>query len=129
MPGNGGYLAPCPRAKIHLTEKPNTRRFQENEEHSGRAMRGYRGDGRTHGGRNPRGQKGPESSPRAAKVAGHTVTVHVGRRMHMAWGAETSGRGWRVAGAGDVQVGGALHQERRWRVGANIERDTMIIGF
>ena len=29
-------------------------------------------------------------------------------------GAGTSGRGWQEAGAGDVQVDGDLHRERRW---------------
>ena len=37
-----------------------------------------------------------------------------GRRMQMAQGTETSGRGWRLASAGKSQVDGALHQKRRW---------------
>ena len=32
---SGGNLAPRPYAKIHLTEKPNTRRLQETEIHMG----------------------------------------------------------------------------------------------
>ena len=33
-------------------------------------------------------------------------------------GAETRGRGWRVAGVGDIQVDGNLFMERRWGGGA-----------
>ena len=40
------------------------------------------------------------------------------RRGYAARGADTSGRGWRVAGLGDVQVGGASRQERRRGAGA-----------
>ena len=29
-----------------------------------------------------------------------------------------AGGGWRVAGVGDIQVDGVLHQERRWGAGA-----------
>ena len=39
---------------------------------------------------------------------------------HMAWGAGTSGGGWRVAGAGKSQVFGTSHQE--WRGGAGEKR-------
>ena len=38
---------------------------------------------------------------------------HGNRRRHAAMGADTSGRGWRVEGTGDVQVGGTLQQEKR----------------
>ena len=41
------------------------------------------------------------------------------RCRHTARGAGTSERGWRAAGAGDVHVGGALHQEMRWGAGEN----------
>ena len=34
-----------------------------------------------------------------------------------------------MAGAGGVQVGGALQQESRWVAGANIERAKTIKGF
>ena len=37
--------------------------------------------------------------------------------MHEARGAETSGRGWKMAGAGDVQLGVDSILERRWRAG------------
>ena len=36
-----------------------------------------------------------------------------GRCRHAERGAGTSGGGWRVAGASDTQVGGALHREKR----------------
>ena len=35
-----------------------------------------------------------------------TSTGNSGRRRHAAQGVETSGGGWKVAGVGDVQVGG-----------------------
>ena len=53
---------------------------------------------------------------------------HSDRYRHTAQGAETSGGGWWVSGAGDVQVGGAVIQESRWGAGANIGRDTIING-
>ena len=46
-----------------------------------------------------------------------TVTGHGRRRRHAAQGAETSGGGLHVEGVGDVQVDGALFQERRWGAG------------
>ena len=46
-----------------------------------------------------------------------TVTRNGGRCRHVARDAGTSDGEWRVAGAGNVQVGGASHQERRWRAG------------
>ena len=52
-----------------------------------------------------------------------------GRLRYMAWGVDTSGRGWRVAGAGDIQVVGALRRERRWGAGANRYMDTKMKGF
>ena len=39
--------------------------------------------------------------------------------MTILLGAETRCGGWRVAGAGDVQVDGALRWERRWGVGSS----------
>ena len=50
-------------------------------------------------------------------MGGHTVTGNIDRRRHAAQGAGTSGGGCQVAGAGDVQGGGALHRERRWVAG------------
>ena len=44
--------------------------------------------------------------------------VHVGRLRYVAQGAETSSRGWWMAGADDVQVGGVLRWESRWIAGA-----------
>ena len=46
----------------------------------------------------------------------------------MARGAGTSGRSWWVGGAGDVQVGRTLHQERRWGAG-EIERASKRNGY
>ena len=43
------------------------------------------------------------------------------RRRHMMQGSGTSSGGWRVAGAVDVQVDGALLWERRWLSGENQE--------
>ena len=37
--------------------------------------------------------------------------------MHVAWGIEMIGGGWRVAGAGDFQVDGTSRWERRWVAG------------
>ena len=54
---------------------------------------------------------------RGRKRGEHTVTGNGDKRRHAAQGAEKSGRVWRVASAGYVQVGGALHRERRWGAG------------
>ena len=43
-----------------------------------------------------------------------TGTGNGDRLRHTERGTGTSGRGWQVAGAGGIQVGGALHRERRW---------------
>ena len=65
-----------------------------------------------------RGQKGG---------GGETGTVNGRRRRHAARGAGTSGGGWQVVDTGDVQVGGASHQERKWVAGVN-ERDMKMKG-
>ena len=66
-----------------------------------------------------RGRHGPEYRPRAAK-GGANRHRNSSRLRHAARGAGISGVGWRAAaGAGDVQVGGASHQERRWGAGGN----------
>ena len=49
---------------------------------------------------------------------GHTVTGNGGRHRHATQGTETTSGGWWVAGAGDVQVGGASLQERNRVAGA-----------
>ena len=56
------------------------------------------------------------------KWEGLTVTGNGGRRRYAVQCADTSKGGWRVAGAGDVQVGGALYRERSWGAGTNIDR-------
>ena len=58
---------------------------------------------------------------------GKIVTVNGGRCRHAAGEAETSGGGWQVVGAGDVQVGGALCRERRWVLGATHREMDMIM--
>ena len=45
-----------------------------------------------------------------------------GRRRHMARDAETSVRGWQVAGVGEFQVENVPHPKRRWGSGVQIER-------
>ena len=40
---------------------------------------------------------------------------------HATRGTGTSNRGWQVEGAGDVQVGSALHWERMWGAGEKRE--------
>ena len=54
-----------------------------------------------------------------------TSTRNGDRRRHAARGTRKSGGACQVAGAGDVQVGGASHQERRWGAGANERALTM----
>ena len=44
------------------------------------------------------------------------MTVNAGRYKHMVRGSGTSSRVLRVAVAGDIYVGDALHQERSWGV-------------
>ena len=51
----------------------------------------------------------------------HTITGNGGRCRHTTWGAGKSGGGWWMAGAGNVQVGGASHQERMWGAGEEQE--------
>ena len=51
------------------------------------------------------------------KRGGRTDAVYGGRRRHVSRGAETSGRGWRVAGVGNIQVEGIPCRERRWGAG------------
>ena len=48
-------------------------------------------------------------------------TRNNGRCRHVARGAETSGRGWQVAGVDDVRVDGVPRWDRRW-VAGEIER-------
>ena len=67
------------------------------------------------------GQQGPGLMQRAAKGGAHSNGNGVIHR-HTERGTDTSGGGWRVAGAGDTQVGGASRQDRRSGVGS-IERE------
>ena len=50
-----------------------------------------------------RGEQGPWCRPSLAKE-GFIYAGHGGRCMHAAWGADTSGGGWRLAGVGEVQL-------------------------
>ena len=56
--GIGGTLIPCTCAKIHLTEKTSTRRFQDTDEHSGGARKGHIGDGGTRDEKTHKGMTG-----------------------------------------------------------------------
>ena len=72
---------------------------------------------------NPPGADRDLGAGRGKKRGEHTVTGHGGRCRHAERVAETSGRGWRVAGVGNVQVDGALRQEKGWGSGAS-KRDS-----
>ena len=82
----------------------------------------HRKGGRTQGRRGdlkkepPRFRQRPGCRPREA-TGGRTDSGNDGRHRNAVRGAETSGRGWRVAGVGDVQVDSVLQQERRLRAG------------
>ena len=62
---------------------------------------------------------------RGRKRGERTSTVNGGRSRHAERGAGTSGGGWRVAGAGNVQMVSALHRERRCGAGVNERSLTM----
>ena len=65
--------------------------------------------------KNPRGPQGPGRKMRAAKGGGGgAVTGNDGICRHAVRGAEMIGGGWRVAGAGDVQVDRSLGRDSRW---------------
>ena len=68
---------------------------------------------------NPQGADRDLCADQGKFRGGHKVTGTAGRRRHAPRGAETSGGGRRVAGAGDVQVGGDLRRERMWGAGEN----------
>ena len=51
-----------------------------------------------------------------------TTPVNGGRCRPAERGTETSDGGWRMEGVGNVQVGGASRQERRFGGGANDRR-------
>ena len=67
------------------------------------ARRGHMGDVGNHYGKTPQGMTGTWAQDDGGNGGG-TVTGNGGRRRHAARGAVTSGRGWWVAGAGNVQV-------------------------
>ena len=77
---------------------------------------------------NPPGDDRALSEGQGQQMGELNVTGNGGRHMHVVQGAGTCGRGWRVEGTGDVQVGGASHWEKRWGVGEN-ERDSSMNGY
>ena len=54
------------------------------------------------------------------KGGGRTDSVNSGRHRHVEQDAETSDRGWRVAGVVNGQVDDAPRREMRWRAGVKI---------
>ena len=109
-------------------KKPRIRRCEDPEDNLGRERQGHRGDGGTWDRRSPQGLTRTWKKSEGGKGGEHTVTVNGGRHRHVERGTDTSSRGWRVAGAGDVQMGGALRRERRWGAVANRERGTKMNG-
>ena len=79
----------------------------------GRARQGQRDAEVPTKGELPTGPQGHRCRPRVTEGEAHRHR-NGSRRRHVALDAGTSGGGWRVAGAGDSQVGGASHWERRW---------------
>ena len=72
--------------------------------------------------RKPRQANPPEADSDLSAVRGRqrgerTGTGSGSRCRHALRGTGTSDRGWQVAGAGDAQLGGASHRERRWGAG------------
>ena len=59
----------------------------------------------------PRGRQGPGCRPRAGKWE-QTYAGNGGRHRLAVRGAETSSRGWRVVGVGDVQMDGSPRREK-----------------
>ena len=88
------------------------------EENSGRTRQGHRDAEGPTTGKPSRGQHGPECRPKVVK-GGANWNGNGSKRRHEAQGVGTSGRGWQAAVADDIQVGGALHRERRWGAGEN----------
>ena len=70
---------------------------------------------------NPQGSDRDLGVGRGQQRGELTIMGNGGRCRHVAQGAGAISGGWRVAGACDVQVGGALHLERRWGVGEKLE--------
>ena len=74
---------------------------------------GEAGTRRCGGTRPPLGPTGTWVQAKGGKGGGARRHGNGGRRRHAAQSAGMSGRSWRVAGACDNQVGGALYRERR----------------
>ena len=118
MTWSGGALSYHPRAKTP------TRKRNKAPEDAGRQRntQGSRGiDTRETEvpttGEPPRGQQVPGCRP-WAENGGRTGAGKINSRRRAERSAETSVRGWRVTGVGDVQVDSAPRQERIWGAGA-----------
>ena len=80
---------------------------------TGDILAGIQGKHRDQQRTTPQGTTGTWAHDKDRK-GGRTNAGHDGRSRHAALGAETSGRGWRLAGVGNVQVDDVPHQDRRW---------------
>ena len=69
--------------------------------------------------RTPQGLTGTWEHAKCDKGEGFTVIGSRNILRHAARVAFTSGGGWRLEGAGDVQVGGASHKDRRLKAVTN----------
>ena len=79
----------------------------------------------------PKGAERDLGTGRGLQKGGQSNAGNGGRRRQAVQGAETSGRGWRVAIVGDVQVSGAPLWEKWWGLGStercyNDERPLMV---
>ena len=112
MPGSGCVLVSCTTAKINPKKdkgSDNARIQRKLGEVNSVAKR----RGRTHDRRNPQGPTGTSEEAESEKGVAQSHG-NVRRCRNMAWGADMSSGGWQVVGAGVINVGGALHQERGW---------------
>ena len=116
LPGSGGALASLPYTKIHPKRNQGT-------DDAKIWRRTWGGQGKdTEAERDP--QMANPLGVYRELVAGQgrqrgerAITGNGSRRRHTAQGAGTSGKGRRVAGEVDAQVGGALQRKRRWGAG------------
>ena len=114
LPGRGGAFDACLFSKINPTRTPtphnanNRRRTQGGQ---GRDVEMQRDPQRS----NPQGTTGTW-----VQADGGKGGIKSARDRQQAQGSGTSDRGWRVeVVTGDVQVGRALHKERRLVAGVN----------
>ena len=114
LPGRGGAFDACLLSKIHPTKTPT----QHNANNRRRTQGGR--------GRDVEMQRDPQrSNPQGTtgtwvQADGGKGGIKSARDRQQAQGSGTSDRGWRVeVVTGDVQVGRALHKERRLVAGVN----------